>query len=156
MINPKVPALGPVEIKEATQDPALLALVFDIRTKVFVEEQQCLPSEEFDALDAQARHFLLFEGQVAVATGRFRRTEKGIKLERIATLFPHRGKGHASRVLEHLMAIALNAHPDTKRFYLHAQKDVMPLYASLGFQAYGPDFLEADIWHQAMEKIFRN
>ena len=128
-----------------------LDLVFHIRTEVFVIEQQCLPSEEFDALDAQARHFLLFEGNQAAATGRFRKTDKGIKIERIATLKEHRGKGFASQIIQHLFQVAEEAFPDTNYFYLHAQVTVMPLYASLGFRPYGPTFIEADILHQAME-----
>ena len=128
-----------------------LDLVFHIRTEVFVVEQKCLPSEEFDELDAQARHFLLFEGQQAIATGRFRKTEKGIKIERIATLKEYRGKGYASQIILHLFQVAEEAFPDNNYFYLHAQVTVMPLYESLGFRPYGGTFIEADIVHQAME-----
>jgi predicted GNAT family N-acyltransferase len=128
-----------------------LDLVFHIRTEVFVREQKCLPSEEFDELDAQARHFLLFEEKKAVATGRFRKTEKGIKIERIATLQVHRGNAYATQIIQYLMRVAEQAFPENDHFYLHAQVDVMPLYKSLGFVAYGSTFLEADIVHQAME-----
>ncbi len=128
-----------------------LDLVFHIRTEVFVVEQKCLPSEEFDELDAQARHFLLFEGQKAIATGRFRKTEKGIKIERIATLMEYRGKGYASQIIQHLFQVAEEAFPENNYFYLHAQVTVMPLYESLGFRPYGGTFIEVDIVHQAME-----
>lgn len=40
---------------------ALIDHVFAIRTEVFVNEQKCLPSEEFDELDAVAQHYLLFD-----------------------------------------------------------------------------------------------
>lgn len=126
--------------------------VFHIRIEVFVKEQKCLPSEEFDELDAQARHFLLLEHDQAVATGRFRKTEKGIKVERIATLANYRAKGYASLIVQHVIHEALIQFPENHYFYLHSQQTVMPLYASLGFQAYGPTFIEADIVHQAMEK----
>lgn len=128
-----------------------LDLVFQIRTEVFVVEQQCLPSEEFDELDAQARHFLLFEDQQAVATGRFRKTDKGIKIERIATRMDYRGKGYASQMIQHLIAVADIAYPENTYYYLHAQVTVMPLYESLGFTPFGSTFMEADILHQAME-----
>ena len=124
--------------------------VFAIRTEVFVKEQKCLPSEEFDELDAVAKHYLLLENDIPVATGRFRKTEKGIKVERIATLETARGNGYASLVVNHILAEASLAHPDCGYFYLHAQVSVMPLYASLGFKAYGERFIEADIEHQAM------
>jgi len=132
--------------------PALIDQVFAIRTEVFVHEQKCLPAEEFDELDAVAQHYLLFENELAVATGRFRKTDKGIKIERIATLNQHRGKGYATVLINHLMANAQNTFEDVPHFYLHAQVSVKPLYEKLGFTAYGNTFIEADIVHQAMEK----
>ena len=125
--------------------------VFAIRTEVFVKEQKCLPSEEFDELDAVAKHYLLFEEDVPVATGRYRKTDKGIKVERIATLESARGNGYASQIIHHIFAESASENPDCTHYYLHAQVSVMPLYASLGFQPYGDTFIEADIVHQAME-----
>lgn len=142
-------------IKQA-DNPALIKLVFDIRTDVFVDEQKCLPSEEFDELDAVAQHFLLFENELAVATGRFRQTEKGIKIERIATLKQYRGKGYATELLNHLMEEAQEFFTDVPYFYLHAQVSVKPLYEKLGFVAYGNTFIEADIVHQAMGKTINH
>lgn len=138
------------KIIQADSD-ALIAAVFDIRTEVFVHEQKCLPSEEFDELDAQAIHFLLFDNQRPVSTGRIRKTNKGIKIERIATLKDSRGKGFASEMIRHLIHEAQQRYPEQTYFYLHAQVDVMPLYRSLGFVPYGGTFIEADIVHQAME-----
>lgn len=125
--------------------------VFAIRTEVFVKEQKCLPSEEFDELDAVARHYLLFEEATPVATGRYRKTEKGIKVERIATLESARGRGYASQIIQHIFVESAKEYPDCHHYYLHAQVSVMSLYASLGFQPYGDTFIEADIVHQAME-----
>jgi predicted GNAT family N-acyltransferase len=133
-------------------DPVLIKQVFAIRTEVFVHEQKCLPSEEFDELDAVAQHYLLFENELAVATGRFRKTDKGIKIERIATLNQYRGKGYATELINHLMAVSQNTFEGVQHFYLHAQVSVKPLYEKLGFIAYGNTFIEADIVHQAMEK----
>jgi predicted GNAT family N-acyltransferase len=131
--------------------PEEIEMVFAIRTEVFVKEQKCLPSEEFDALDAVAKHFLLFEENQPVATGRYRKTDKGIKVERIATLVSARGNGYASLLIQHIFAESAKEYPDCTHYYLHAQVSVMPLYASLGFQPYGETFIEADIVHQAME-----
>jgi predicted GNAT family N-acyltransferase len=134
------------------EDPVLIKQVFAIRTEVFVHEQKCLPSEEFDELDAVAQHYLLFENELAVATGRFRKTDKGIKIERIATLNQYRGKGYATKLINHLMEVAQDNYEDVQHFYLHAQVSVKPLYEKLGFTSYGNTFIEADIVHQAMEK----
>lgn len=130
--------------------------VFDIRIEVFVVEQACLPSEEFDELDAQAKHYLLLEDGKPVATGRYRKTDKGIKIERIATLASARGKGYASQIVQHIIQEARTAYPDATYFYLHSQQTVMPLYASLGFIPFGETFIEADIVHQAMSLIIRD
>jgi predicted GNAT family N-acyltransferase len=138
--NRIIQAVSPEEIDQ----------VFAIRTEVFVNEQKCLPSEEFDELDAVANHYLLLENEIPVATGRYRKTEKGIKVERIATLETARGKGYASLMVNHIIAEASAAYPENRYFYLHAQVSVMPLYASLGFKPYGERFVEADIEHQAM------
>jgi predicted GNAT family N-acyltransferase len=89
---------------------------------------------------------------LAVATGRFRKTDKGIKIERIATLNQYRGKGYATELINHLMAVSQNTFEGVLHFYLHAQVSVKPLYEKLGFIAYGNTFIEADIVHQAMEK----
>ncbi len=132
----------------------LIAQVFEIRTEVFVHEQKCLPSEEFDELDAQAIHYLVLENEQSVATGRFRKTGKGVKIERIATLKDYRGKGYASQLIKHLIHEAKNAYPLNSHFYLHAQVEVMPLYRQLGFEPFGDTFIEADIVHQAMEATF--
>ena len=134
------------------ENQALIDQVFAIRTEVFVHEQKCLPSEEFDDLDAVAQHYLLFENELAVATGRFRKTNKGIKIERIATLNNYRGKGYATELLNHLMFVSQTIYKDAICFYLHAQVSVKPLYEKLGFISYGNTFIEADIVHQAMEK----
>lgn len=128
-----------------------IAQVFEIRTEVFVHEQKCLPSEEFDELDAQSVHYLLLENEKPVATGRFRKTDKGIKIERIATLKAHRGNGYASQIIKFLIQESKVAYPMNSYFYLHAQVDVMPLYRLLGFEPFGGTFIEADIVHQAME-----
>lgn len=138
------------------ENQLLIDYVFSIRTDVFVHEQKCLPSEEFDALDEVAHHYLLFENEIPVATGRFRKTEKGIKLERIATLKTFRGKGYATQLLIHLMNEASLIFPGTGYFYLHAQISVLPLYENLGFEIYGNTFIEADIVHQAMGKTTIN
>jgi predicted GNAT family N-acyltransferase len=134
--------------------PADIDLVFEIRTEVFVVEQKCLPVEEFDELDAVAIHYLYWVNGIPVATGRYRKTDKGIKIERIATLAEYRGQGYASEMVRFLIQEAQIAYPEVNYFYLHAQQSVMPLYASVGFSAFGGTFIEADIVHQAMSLHF--
>jgi hypothetical protein len=61
--------------------------LFEIRRKVFVEEQKVSSEDEFDEFEASAQIiFWLFMMIMPVATARWRATEKGIKLERFAVL----------------------------------------------------------------------
>ncbi|MDO8992808.1 MAG: GNAT family N-acetyltransferase, partial [Daejeonella sp.] len=66
---------------ERVANEADLRQVFTIRRKVFVDEQNCPPELEWEFED-ESVHFLgKFNGAPAAAS-RWRKTEKGYKLER--------------------------------------------------------------------------
>ncbi|NNF57838.1 MAG: GNAT family N-acetyltransferase [Rhodothermaceae bacterium] len=132
-----------------------------IRTRVFIEEQACLPEEEWDSYDtAEARgttaHHLLGEadGQV-VATARWHPVliagEPAAKLERFAVLPAARGRGFGRALIAHTLADARAA--GFSRFVLHAQAHLDALYASFGFEQVGDEFEEAGIPHVKMVLI---
>jgi len=68
-----------IEVVEVLNQ-ATLEIVFAIRKQVFVVEQQVDPEEEYDEFEGSSRHFLLRVAGEGVATGRFRRTDKGWKI----------------------------------------------------------------------------
>lgn len=129
----------------------LLKAAFQIREKVFVEEQHVPAEEEYDAYETTSRHFLAYYTAIPCGTARWRHTEKGIKLERFAVLPEFRSKKVGSALVQKLLEDVQNQ-PDThgKPVYLHAQVTAMPLYAKFGFQPVGDMFLECDIQHYKM------
>lgn len=118
-----------------------------IRKKVFVEEQQCPEEEEYE-YEEESIHFLALVNDTEAGTARWRKTDKGIKLERFAVLPEFRKKGVASALLETILDDALRQNPE--KIYLHAQVQAMPLYEKFGFVKQGELFYEASIPHYAM------
>lgn len=123
-----------------------------IRTRVFIEEQQCPPEEEWDGYDETSRHLLGLLAGEAVATARWRTVPHDgylvAKLERFAVLPAHRGRGYARALVLHALDDARRAGFHT--FLLHAQAHLEDFYASLGFEPFGARFEEAGIPHVKM------
>lgn len=128
-------------------DSELAEAAFAIRKKVFVEEQNVSPEEEYDEFEVSSRHFLLFADEVPVATARWRKTKDGIKLERFAVLPEFRNAGLGSAILNAVLEEVL---PVGGKIYLHAQVPAMNLYKRAGFAAVGDLFYEAGIPHFKM------
>ena len=137
--------------------PADLEAAFAIRRAVFVIEQSVDAREEYEFED-ESHHFLARSdtatGQTEPSgTARWRKTEKGIKLERFAVLSEFRGQGVGKALVQAVLNdVFLQLQPaDTiESVYLHAQVTAMPLYAGFGFVPTGPMFEEAGIQHYKM------
>ncbi len=126
--------------------PADLEKVFAIRREVFVGEQNCPPELEWEHED-ESTHFLATVDGVPAGASRWRKTDKGYKLERFAVLKPYRGNG----VGQALVQTVLNDLPaDADYVYLHAQIDAITLYLRFGFVKVGEQFEEAGIQHFKM------
>lgn len=124
-----------------------------IRTRVFVEGQDCPPEEEFDDVDPYCRHVLAWLGDQPIGTARWREFTTGdgrraAKLERFAVLPEHAGHGHGRSLVAHLLAEARAA--GHRRFVLHAQAHLVRFYAAFGFERRGEEFIEAGIPHVLM------
>ncbi|MDB5154022.1 MAG: family N-acetyltransferase [Mucilaginibacter sp.] len=134
-----------VQVNKVT-DPADLEKVFAIRREVFVGEQNCPPELEWEYED-ESNHFLATVDGVPAGASRWRKTDKGYKLERFAVLKNFRGHG----VGQALVQTVLNDLPDDADYvYLHAQVQAVTLYERFGFVKTGPEFEEAGIWHYKM------
>ena len=127
--------------------PDLAEQANDIRREVFVVEQQVDPKLEYDEYETEATHYLMFVEGKAIATARWRETERGIKLERFATLKSHRNKGLGAVMLEDILEDIL---PLEKEIYLHSQLKAIPFYERYGFVKEGEMFSEAEIEHYMM------
>ncbi len=128
-------------------NPELISVCHQIRQAVFVEEQGIDENLEIDDKDEEAKHYLLFENETAVGTGRWRKTQHGIKLERYAVLPSWRNKGVGKKILEAMLQDVLAL---KEPIYLNAQHTAVNFYLQNGFSLQGDPFYEAEILHFKM------
>jgi len=133
-------------VKFNPDDKTLLDIAFEIRRKVFIEEQNVSEEEEFE-FEEECVHFLIYHKKTAVGTARYRHTDKGIKLERFALLKEGRGKGLGYDLLRFVLT---DARQYKKPIYLNAQVTVVNFYKQQGFVIDGAKFVEANIEHYPM------
>ena len=133
--------------KFTTKEKDLAAIAFEIRNKVFVEEQKVDREEEYDSNEDNSTHFLLLKSENPIGTARWRFTDKGIKLERFAILKEHRNGGAGTFLVNEVLKDVL---PHKKYIYLNAQVSAINVYARAGFVAEGELFVEANIDHYKM------
>jgi len=139
-----------IEIKRfGFSDKKLLSISNNIRTTVFVIEQKVDRILEYE-FEEEGNFYLLSYKNNPVATARWRKTEKGIKLERFATLPEYRNKGLGSNLLNKIMSDVL---PLNKSIYLHSQIKAISYYERAGFRKKGEIFVEANIEHYLMEYV---
>lgn len=134
---------------EKVTDQQTLETVFDIRRKVFVEEQNVPENEEYDEFENTSQHYLASGNGIPAGVARWRETEKGVKLERFAVLPDFRNQHVGGHILKRVLQDVLEKHAD-KTIYLHAQLKAIPFYERHGFQKVGDMFSECDILHFKM------
>jgi predicted GNAT family N-acyltransferase len=134
----QVPAVvQPVAIKVVETDEERLKAML-VRGIVYMHEQQCPFSEEFDLNDHAATQVLgAIEGE-PVLTARIRYFNGFAKIERLAIRPEYRGKGYAHQLLTFVLGICRQK--GFSRFYLHAQLYLQPFYSRYGFKAEGHPF----------------
>ena len=125
-----------------------------IREEVFVKEQHVPMEAEHDGTDKNAIHLVAYEGITPVSTGRILITRDDFIIGRVATLKPYRGRGIATGIMDALINACVTMGGDRK--ILHAQLTARTFYESLGFEAYGEEFMDAGIAHIAMEHYGTN
>ncbi|WP_069383481.1 GNAT family N-acetyltransferase [Halomonas caseinilytica] len=118
----------------------------DIRRRVFIDEQDVPPEEEWDGRDAECRHFLALD-DTGKALGTARLLPDG-HIGRVAVLQDARGLGIGLALMKAAIASA-QRRGDTS-VALAAQIQALPFYERLGFQAHGDTFLDAGIPHRNM------
>jgi predicted GNAT family N-acyltransferase len=121
-------------------------IALQIRHVVFVQEQQVPEGLEIENED-QATYYLIFENDLALGVGRWRKSPLGIKLERFAILPQYRNMGIGSILLKQVLDDLKN---EESAIYLHSQIQVVPYYQKVGFVIDGELFEEAGIKHYKM------
>lgn len=127
-----------------------LQAAFDIRKKVFVDEQGVPAENEYDEFDATAKHVLVLYDDVPVATGRLREVDGVAKLQRICVLESHRKYGLGRAIVEALESAAREAGLTEAK--LNGQTHAEAFYAKLGYHTVSDIFMEEGIPHVTMKK----
>lgn len=122
-----------------------------IREQVFVEEQGF--ENEFDELDAQVPHAVLFMDGQAVATGRLLPGEQQgeFVIGRVAVLQEYRGRHLGEQIMLALEEEARRA--GGKKISLSAQCRASGFYQTLGYVERGAVYLDEFCPHILMEKV---
>jgi predicted GNAT family N-acyltransferase/uncharacterized RDD family membrane protein YckC len=128
--------------------PDELRRAFAVRSIVFIGEQHCPFTEEFDGLDPKCTHILGEEAGEPVAAARIRAVDGWAKLERIAVLQSGRGRGVGHALVEYMLEVARAR--GFQDFKLHAQAHLVDFYRVHGFVPRGEKFEEAGIEHYLM------
>jgi YbgC/YbaW family acyl-CoA thioester hydrolase len=123
-----------------------------IRTEVFVQEQQIPLELEWDEEDATALHAVAYNRLgMPVATGRLLHHEARVaRIGRMAVSRVLRGSGLGRDILQALMQAA-QARGD-QAVLLHAQRSAEGFYRQLGFEGQGEPYEEAGIPHLTMQR----
>ncbi|MDN4606882.1 GNAT family N-acetyltransferase [Sporosarcina highlanderae] len=143
-----------IEVKIARSDHDRAA-AYDVRKKVFVEEQGVPLGLEMDEFDQSADHFVIYDDERPIGAGRIREIDSGIgKVERVCILKELRGKHLGNLIMRELEKHAKST--NMKKIILNAQSYAVPFYEKLGYIVTSPEFMDADIPHRAMEKDISN
>jgi len=139
-----------MEIKwlKGTED---LSDPYYVRREVFVKEQNIDKDLEWDGMDAEADHIVIYIDGQPVATGRIIIDNGQYMLGRIAVLKEYRGRNLGRVLVENMMAKAFENGAD--EIHIHAQTRVRGFYEKLGFEAYGELYEEAGIEHISMKAV---
>lgn len=121
-----------------------------IRLAVFWEEQGFV--KEFDEVDNVATHLVAFEGETAVGTCRYYKTDTAGEyvIGRIAVLRALRGQGLGGTLVREAEA-QIKARGG-KRVHIGAQVQAIPFYEKIGYTPVGDRYMDEHIPHQGMEK----
>lgn len=129
-----------------------LSPVFEIRRKVFIEEQGVSEEDEFDEYDDFAIHAIVYDiddSKKPVATGRVYHDGKNYRVGRIAVLKEERGKYYGDFAVRLLVNKAFMS--GAEEVVIGAQVSAVLFYEKIGFVSFGEIYKEADIDHITMK-----
>jgi len=134
-----------------SEDERLKAML--VRAIVYMHEQQCPYSEEFDLNDHTSTQIIgMTADDEPVLTARIRYFNGFAKIERLAIRSEYRGNGYGHSLLSFILQLCRQK--GFTRFYLHAQARLQPFYEGYGFQAAGGDFAFSD--HEYVEMVLND
>ncbi|MDI6910640.1 GNAT family N-acetyltransferase [Nocardioides sp.] len=131
-------------------DPTTAYAVWRLRQDVFVVEQEC-PYPDLDGRDDEpgTRHVLLRDDDTVLGYARVLdevRDDRPVwRIGRVLLDRAVRGKGLADPLMQTALQVCRG-----RDVVLDAQSPLAPWYATFGFEASGPEFLEDGIPHTPM------
>ena len=123
-----------------------------IREKVFIEEQKVTSQLEWDGMDENAMHFLVFKDEEAIGCARAVVIKNYMQLGRMAVLKKYRGQGVGSTLIEN--AIVTAKLKQLSSIHISAQCNAINFYVKFGFEVTGDTYLDAEILHRDMTLEF--
>jgi len=108
-----------------------IARVIAIRSAVYMSEQSCPFTEEFDGNDFSATHLICHWKGEPIGCMRIRYFADFAKLERLAVTVKHRHAGIAGRIVD--AAVDLCRLKGYRILYAHAQKRLLSFWEKRGF-----------------------
>lgn len=131
------------------QSPTEYLAALQVRIAVFVTEQGGPLSDEPDAWDPAARHFVVIEAGEVIGTARvYQPYPETTKLGRICLLPEFRSHGWGDLLMRTLLQDAKTL--GNPQIILDAQTYALSFYERFGFQPVGEEFLDGGIPHQRM------
>ncbi|WP_046496000.1 GNAT family N-acetyltransferase [Streptomyces odonnellii] len=141
--------------------PADIEACFAVRKEVFVVEQQVAEDIEYDGRDEQALQVLAVrEDGTPLGTGRLLYGPDAAdrtggdpavgSLGRLAVTAAARGGGVGAALVRAIEDAAREL--GLAVVDLHAQSHALGFYERLGYEAYGPEFMDAGIPHRSMRR----
>lgn len=140
-------------IIQSGNEAALIEQAKQVREIVFVQEQGIDASLEYDDLDDMCTHVVGLLDSEPVTTARLRPVDSTVgKVERVATIQAARGHGYGKEIMDEVERVAKRQ--GLVELRLGAQLTALPFYEKLGYEAFGDEFLDADIPHRMMRKTW--
>ena len=122
----------------------------DIRTEVFIKEQNIPDELEWDKDDEGAKHFGILSNDILIAYARVLIKQK-IHIGRMAVRKKYRRVGIGSFLLSNICNQVDDR--NQKKIMLSAQEQATPFYEKNLFQIRGNKYLDAGIIHYDMELV---
>ncbi len=135
------------EIIEVPYGPALES-VFEIRSRVFVDEQHLTSNARSDPDDRRSIHYLASVDGEPVGTGRLTILGREAQIAWVAVLKEWRKFGIGRALMEAMIERSKSEQADY--IVLNAQVHALEFYRRLGFHTVGQQFVMARIPHQVM------
>jgi predicted GNAT family N-acyltransferase len=128
-----------------------IQIIKDIRTEVFIKEQNIPEELEWDKGDEGAQHFGILSNDILIAYARVLIKQK-IHIGRMAVRKKYRRVGIGSFLLSNICN-QVDDRNHSKKIMLSAQEQAIPFYEKNLFQIRGNEYLDAGIIHYDMELV---